>query len=636
MRGKGKEEDLINKEENSEDWCFICKDGGELRICDYKQCLKSYHPSCLRKDESFLESEAKWDCARHRCSICRKSSHLHCYTCTSSVCRYCLSTAKIVQVKGQYGFCKRCLKLALLIEEKRDYDSDGDKVDFTDRETFEGLHMEYYMIIKEDEGFEVEDIYAAKERARAKKSHEGEAKSSSEDFEEEETEEEEESLSDYSDLEVQKKKSKRSHKRSNGRKPVKLTQAKSRKKEFIGWASRALVEFLGSIGKSTDEKLSQHEVTSIVNDYVKEKKLMNPEKKRFIMCDTRLRSLFSKKMINKSRIHDLLEDHFAENHEESEDEDNVGSDSDEENLGTPNPCKRPRKTGAEKNSEKKDSENNMPLKSRFASIVVENLKLVYLGRGVLKEMLKEADTFEEKVTGCFVRVKSDPYDRRWKLHQLVQVKGVKVTSVDENNTEIVLLLSGIPNEIRIPLVSDEGITEEEVEDLRKKVLAGEIERPTVEYLQQKVNDVHKDMTNLAIHKELKLLQNLIERANEKGWRHVYEPQQGPTTPDSELKHGKAKEFEESKVEVIPIPSDDDEEDGKACRRVPTNDEDELENETWCMRGPDGVLHKSVPLCVLRRWKECCPYAKFKVWRKDQREEDAIPLSEALIIAASKK
>ncbi|GFP99232.1 uncharacterized protein at5g08430 [Phtheirospermum japonicum] len=150
-----------------------------------------------------------------------------------------------------------------------------------------------------------------------------------------------------------------------------------------------------------------------VNEYVKEKKLLHPEKKRIVMCDARLHSLFRKKTINKSRIHNLLEDHFAENHEVSED-DNVRPDS-EENLGTLNPCKRQRKTGAEKKSREKDDP--------FASIVVENLKLVYLGIGVLKEMLKEAETFEEKVTGCFVRVKSHPYDCRSESYQLVQVKG---------------------------------------------------------------------------------------------------------------------------------------------------------------------------------------------------------------------
>ncbi|GFP80466.1 hypothetical protein PHJA_000190000 [Phtheirospermum japonicum] len=112
-----------------------------------------------------------------------------------------------------------------------------------------------------------------------------------------------------------------------------------------------------------------------------------------------------------------------------------------------------------------------------------------------------------------------------------------------------------------------------------------------------------------------------------------EPQQGPT-PDSEPKQAKEKECEDLKIEVIAIPSDDEEEVSKAGRRVSTNDE--LENGTCCMRGPEGELHKSIPLSVFRLWSErsrC--WSEFKVWREDECEEDAIPLPEALSITSRK-
>ncbi|KAJ0093060.1 hypothetical protein Patl1_26926 [Pistacia atlantica] len=84
----------LKKEEIAEDWCFICKDGGSLRICDYRNegmvlsfhrvplvtcvmnevadaaiacrdCLKSYHPDCLGQDDSLLESKYQWTCGNN-------------------------------------------------------------------------------------------------------------------------------------------------------------------------------------------------------------------------------------------------------------------------------------------------------------------------------------------------------------------------------------------------------------------------------------------------------------------------------------------------------------------------------------------------------------------------------------------
>lgn len=72
-------------------------------------------------------------------------------------------------------------------------------------------------------------------------------------------------------------------------------KAKSKKKEFIGWGSRPLIEFLSSIGEDSTKELSQNDVTTIITDYCRENKLFDPEKKkRKVLCDERLQSLRKK------------------------------------------------------------------------------------------------------------------------------------------------------------------------------------------------------------------------------------------------------------------------------------------------------------------------------------------------------
>ncbi|GER39865.1 zinc finger CCCH domain-containing protein [Striga asiatica] len=521
--------------------------------------------------------------------------------------------------------------------------------------------MEYYDIIKKKEGFKLADIYAAKNRVKAKKYYQ--PNDDDEESDDEDDDYEEERLSDYDGLEEEESKKKGTHNISKRHRFTKQRPFnKSNKKEFIGWASRPLIEFLNSIGKNSTEKLSPFDVTSIVNKYVKENNLLNPGKRKSITCDERLLCLFGKKKIAKYKVFDLVEDHFAENQESDEDE--IGYNSEDNNRETENACKRQRKIGIKKIPQEKIKEIDMPL-SRFACIGVENIKLVYLRRGVLKEMLKEPESFEEKVSGCFVRVKSEPYDyRSRKSHQLIQVKGVKALPTEENTTEAILLLSAMPEEIRVSLLADEDFTEEECEELKNKILAGEVERPTVDFLQQRVNAIHKDVTNYWIHKELRLLKNRADLANEKGWRaeypfmsfwstsrllenvptvmrDVYEPDDGEVnrdkldSPDTGLdeyaqhnKHAKAK-GRYSNVAVIDVESDDN---------LPTDQKTEAdtENETWLMKGPNGERTDS-SLSLLRLWSGSNVYAsKFMVWRKGEKEENAIPLMEALTLAGRSK
>ncbi|KAL3843642.1 hypothetical protein ACJIZ3_001045 [Penstemon smallii] len=394
---EGKKKVEIKEERESDKWCFVCKDGGKMIICDYKQCSKPYHPECVGKDASVFRSRALWNCGWHDCFSCKNPSNLHCYTCPKSYCRRCIPRPNFLQVKDKYGFCKDCLKLAFLIEENKNYDSEGTEVDFTDLDTEEGLFKEYYLLIKEQEGLEARDLYDAQDRVKTKKKQLS-GSSTEEDFDEDK----EDHVSDHDGLEIEKKK-----------------RPKTRKEDD---SARRLAP-------------------------------------RTCQITVDMEKIDPKKVLRRSV---------------------------------------------------------------YASIVVENLKLIYLKRSVLYELQKEPETFEEKVIGCFIRVRVDRYDPAKGLHQqIVQIKGIRKVSNIENNSDTILEFAVMPKETRIKEVSDGDFYADEFEDLRKKLQAGVFERPTMVELERKAKILHKDITKDWIEKELYLLGRRMDHANEKGWRQLY-------------------------------------------------------------------------------------------------------------------
>ncbi|XP_077224616.1 uncharacterized protein At5g08430-like isoform X3 [Tasmannia lanceolata] len=501
------------KEEIAEDYCFMCKDGGLLLVCEYKHCLKAYHPECVGKDNTFLETKDRWICDWHTCFICHKDSKFQCFCCPSSICRGCIKVAEFVHVKRKKGFCNNCLKLALLIEENVDVDSDGGKIDFADRETYEFLFKEYWELLKEKEGLSLEDLHKADELLKKGENRE-DGFSSDKD--------EEAVISDVDDMDNE----------IDDRVPIveeyegqslwmkrTLKRINSRKEAFIGWGSKKLIEFLTSIGKNTEEPASPFEVCEIIQDYIRENNLIDPRKKKKVLCDARLHSLFGRKSVNRLKIPNLLEGHFIEN-QISE------SESEDENVSMGH--KRLRRSSS--NGKTHESVPYTPMekipevpKYCYASVTKSNIELVYLRRSLVANFLKNPETFENNVTDCFVRVKSDPKDYYSKNpFQLLQVTGVKRVSeayrIGDTSTDIVLQVSNMVRDIRLSMVSDDDFSEEECEDLRQRVNTGLLKRPTLVELDQKARSLHEDLTNHWIDREIVKLKNQIDRANEKGWR----------------------------------------------------------------------------------------------------------------------
>lgn len=98
-----------------------------------------------------------------------------------------------------------------------------------------------------------------------------------------------------------------------------------------------------------------------------------------------------------------------------------------------------------------------------------------------------------------------------------------------------------------------------------------------------------------------------------------------------------KSQESTQIDVIDLLSDDENGNESKARSVPEDKKfDNLESKTWCIRGPNGEQEKC-SMSMLKRWSEISPYAfKFKVWKEEQKEEDAIWLGEAINFTFSKQ
>lgn len=86
----------------------------------FRSCPKAYHPACIKRDESFFKSKAKWYCGWHICSVCQKAAHYMCYTCTYSLCKGCTKDAEYLCVRGDKGFCTTCMRTIMWIEKREE------------------------------------------------------------------------------------------------------------------------------------------------------------------------------------------------------------------------------------------------------------------------------------------------------------------------------------------------------------------------------------------------------------------------------------------------------------------------------------------------------------------------------------
>ncbi|CAL9229644.1 unnamed protein product [Arabidopsis halleri] len=290
----------------------------------------------------------------------------------------------------------------------------------------------------------------------------------------------------------------------NGGSAISSRKRKARPKrfEFVGWGSRQLIEFLQSLGKDTSEMISRYDVSDTIARYIAKEGLLDPSNKKKVVCDKRLVSLFGSRTIFRMKVYDLLEKHYKENQDDSdfdflyEDEPQIISHSEKIAKRTSKVVKKPRGT--------------------FAAIVSDNIKLLYLRKSLVQELLKSPDTFESKMLGSFVRIKSDPNDYLQKYpYQLVQVTGVKK---EPGTDDFLLQVTNYVKDVSISVLSDDNFSQEECEDLHQRIKNGLLKKPTIVEMEEKARSLHEDQTKHWLGREIVLLKRLIDRANEKGWR----------------------------------------------------------------------------------------------------------------------
>nr|CAB3479047.1 unnamed protein product [Digitaria exilis] len=487
-----------DKKELAEVRCFTCKDGGDgLRVCDFENCFKSYHPLCAGKDDGFLSDE-KFICDWHKCVNCRGSSDFQCLCCPLySVCHDCIGHVQFAQLgKQNKGFCSMCLNRAILIEKKADPDPDVEKIDDRDEEIARILFTDYWEITRDREHLTLVDLEEASVFLRLNCKGVNSVENVLTD-------------NDANDQTIPCKQNNVN---------TSLKKKPKRKKTFIGWGSEELIGFLSSVGKGTEKPLDKLEIAGIVKDYIKQKNLYQDAKKVCFLCDDRLQPLFARRKVRCKMIRKFLADHLASN-AVSEDENSYGSEDDDDTLVMK---KRPLNS-LEPKIAKRVSERS---KRCFAALVHKNINLIYLRRTLVVNLLSDPDTFERKVVGCFVRLMvAQPvhsYVKSTKAFVLGRVTGIKKASKEYKlkgtctSTNILLCLAGPLADVTISMLSDEDFEEVECSVLISSVKEGLLERVTIAEFEEKVATVHTDIVNHWIERELVRLEKNIDRAQNKG------------------------------------------------------------------------------------------------------------------------
>ncbi|RDY03406.1 Zinc finger CCCH domain-containing protein 44, partial [Mucuna pruriens] len=537
-KGAPKVAPLVRQKKDEEDVCFICFDGGSLVLCDRRGCPKAYHPACIKRDEAFFRSKAKWNCGWHICSVCQKASHYMCYTCTYSLCKGCTRDADFVFVRENKGLCGICMRTIMLIENSAQGNKEMCEVDFDDKSSWEYLFKVYWMYLKGKLSLTFDELLRAKNTGKgaAPMSYKVQSPHELYHLRDDKGSGSENSCIDIESNNLKNKKPKRQPKllgkgdcldrvTSGGDNGVSLP-------EYTKWASKELLEFVAHMKNGDTSLLSQFDVENLLLEYVKKNDLRDPQQKSQVVCDSRLLNLFGKARVGHIEMLKLLESHFllkdngpAENTfgagiinavaSEGEAIDNYNKQS---MLVNDKRCKTPKKVDVLVPQNNPDA---------YAAIDAHNINLIYLRRSLMENLTEDIEKTHEKVVGSFVRIRISSSDQKHDMYRLVQVVGTSKVSepykIGTRTTDIKLEILNLNRKevISIAEISNQEFSEDECKRLRQSIKYGLSKRLTVGEILDKALTLQAIRVNDLLEAEILRLNHLRDRASEKGHRKEY-------------------------------------------------------------------------------------------------------------------
>ncbi|EOX97867.1 Nucleic acid binding,zinc ion binding,DNA binding, putative isoform 2 [Theobroma cacao] len=532
-RGKNSNSKVLarapSRKKVEEDVCFICFDGGDLVLCDRRGCPKAYHTACVGRDEAFFRAKGKWNCGWHLCSNCKKNAYYMCYTCTFSLCKGCIKDAVILSVRGNKGLCESCMNLIMLIER-----NEQAQVNFDDKSSWEYLFKDYWIDLKRRLSINSDELAQAKNPWKGSEGRAAKQESPDEHDFNDGGGSGSDGSSGNAEVTASKRRRTRSQSKSRAREgdsPSTVTASGegASTDESAEWASKELLEVVMHMRNGDKSVLSRMELSQLILDYIQKHKLRDRRNKSYVICDTRLKSLFGKPRVGHIEMLNLLDPHIFFTKEDSQTDEIQGSvvDAEANQLEADWNSDAMTKTGKDKKRKTRKKGDARGLQSNlddYAAIDMHNINLIYLRRNLVEDLIEDTETFHDKVVGSFVRIRISGAGQKQDLYRLVQVVGTNKVAetyrVGKRTTDFLLEILNLNKTeiVSIDIISNQEFTEDECKRLRQSIKCGLINRLTVGDIQEKAMAIQAVRVKDWLESEIMRLSHLRDRASEKGHR----------------------------------------------------------------------------------------------------------------------